>query len=406
VWTAYNDPGGIAFSTDGGGRWESANTGLRNPNVTCLAFNSQGTLFAGTSQGGGIPYTSSMGDTWVRSDPVTSDWINALVVTRDDFVLASGSAAFYKSTNDGQSWYPVAFPGSNLPVNSFALNPDGHIFAASHHALMHSADDGDTWVPLLQSALNNYSVVCDQSGWVFVGSDSGIIRSTNHGVNWDGINNGLSNRSIRVLAVTPDAQLFAGTWGEGVYRSTNRGDTWEETSFGLTGTNILSLAVNSRGHVFAGVSGGGVCRTTNDGITWEAINSGLTFINNTRALAVSPTGHIVAGTFARGVFRSLESTTSVDGSDDPLPARFDVAQNFPNPFNSTTTIQYRLSRETHVVLKVFDLVGKEVATIIRAVELPGDRSVLFDASGLSTGVYFYRLQAGSHSQTRKLVVIR
>jgi photosystem II stability/assembly factor-like uncharacterized protein len=406
LWAAYSNLGGLAFTTDGGVSWQSANTGLRNPNVACLAINSAGTVFAGTSQGGGIPYTPNMGNTWYRSDPITSDWINALTVTHDEHILASGSTAFYESTNAGQTWITVTFPSSNLPVYSFALNPQGHVFAASYQAVLCSSDNGENWVPLFENTQANYSVVCDSNGWIFASSDTGIVRSTDNGTTWLAINSGLSNRSIRAMAVKPDGKLFAGSWGGGVFRSTDRGESWIEANSGLTGTYIQSFAVNRSGHIFVGVSGGGVCRTIDDGITWQAINSGLTFADNTRALAVSPSGHLFAGTFARGVFRSVESTTSVNDLPPSTPSSFELAQNYPNPFNPATTIEYTLSYRAHVGLSVFDLLGREVATLVNTVEQSGRKSLLFDASSLSTGIYFYRLQVNGYTQTRKLLLLK
>lgn len=84
--------------------------------------------------------------------------------------------------------------------------------------------------------------------------------------------------------------------------------------------------------------------------------------------------------------------------------RLDLAQNAPNPFRTRTTIAYELPGATHVTLRIYDALGRAVATLADQVEAPGPRAVAFDASRLPSGIYFYRLEAAGRSETRKLVV--
>jgi len=100
----------------------------------------------------------------------------------------------------------------------------------------------------------------------------------------------------------------------------------------------------------------------------------------------------------------LGSTDVSEG--ETLPRMFFLRQNYPNPFNPSTTISYGISRETHVELKVYDLLGREVAVLVNDIETPGSKTVRFDASGLTAGVYCYRLQAGAFVATKKLLVLK
>ena len=86
--------------------------------------------------------------------------------------------------------------------------------------------------------------------------------------------------------------------------------------------------------------------------------------------------------------------------------RFYLSQNYPNPFNPSTQIRYQISESGRVTLTVFDLLGREVRTLVDEQKQPGTYTVTFDGSGLASGVYFYRLQAGSFTTTRKLVLLR
>jgi subtilisin family serine protease len=88
------------------------------------------------------------------------------------------------------------------------------------------------------------------------------------------------------------------------------------------------------------------------------------------------------------------------------PVAFSLSQNYPNPFNPTTVIDYVLPYTTFVTLEVFDILGRIVRTIVSGEQGFGPHSVRLDGTGLSSGVYFYRLKAGGMVQTRKLMVLR
>jgi hypothetical protein len=90
----------------------------------------------------------------------------------------------------------------------------------------------------------------------------------------------------------------------------------------------------------------------------------------------------------------------------PVPTAFVLHQNYPNPCNPSTTIKYELPRASYVTLTVYDVLGREVATLVNGIEEPGYKSVQWDASGVASGIYFYRLQAGDFVATKKLLLIR
>ena len=89
-----------------------------------------------------------------------------------------------------------------------------------------------------------------------------------------------------------------------------------------------------------------------------------------------------------------------------VPTRFQLEQNYPNPFNPSTTIRYSVAKTSRVTLKVFDLLGREVQTLVQAQQAPGVYNVSFSGQNLATGVYFYRLDAGSFSATKKFVLMK
>jgi len=97
---------------------------------------------------------------------------------------------------------------------------------------------------------------------------------------------------------------------------------------------------------------------------------------------------------------------SVDQTSACMPQSFELYQNYPNPFNPSTTIKFALPKASHVMLKVYDLLGQEVATLVNEPLGPGTYERTFSAEGLASGMYFYRLQTGGFTQTKKLLLLR
>jgi hypothetical protein len=91
---------------------------------------------------------------------------------------------------------------------------------------------------------------------------------------------------------------------------------------------------------------------------------------------------------------------------NPIPISFDLLQNYPNPFNSTTNIKYSISQSSRVVIKVFDILGKEVANLLDRYQQAGSYDVLFQADNLSSGIYFYTLTSGNFTETKKLILLK
>ncbi len=178
---------------------------------------------------------------------------------------------------------------------------------------------------------------------------------------------------------------------------------WVQTN-GPYGGRINCFAVSGT-NLFAGTDGG-VFLSTNNGTSWTAVNTGLT---NTEILSLAVSGtNLFAGTYGGGVWRRplAEMITSVERASADLPTHFSLEQNYPNPFNPTTTIAFSLPVTAFVSLKVFDALGREQAVLVAEELAPGMYAHQLDATGLASGVYFYRLQAGAFVETKKLVLLR
>ena len=101
-----------------------------------------------------------------------------------------------------------------------------------------------------------------------------------------------------------------------------------------------------------------------------------------------------------------EQTVIVEEKSKLLPGSFSLSQNYPNPFNPTTNFEFRIPDFGLVTLKVYDALGREVATVVNKVLPAGKHQYKWDASGLTSGIYFYRIKTGSYSSTKKMVLLR
>jgi hypothetical protein len=123
---------------------------------------------------------------------------------------------------------------------------------------------------------------------------------------------------------------------------------------------------------------------------------------------------VTGETMLSGILIEPAGVTSAGTSESDLPLVFELSQNYPNPFNPSTTIGYQLPAAGPVMLKVYDLLGREVATVVDEVQEPGKHAVTFDAgagsggngNSLASGVYFFRLRAGEYTRTRTMLLVR
>ncbi|HXG37837.1 MAG TPA: T9SS type A sorting domain-containing protein [Bacteroidota bacterium] len=294
---------------------------------------------------------------------------------------------------------------------SFFTSKGDTIFASDGfwcRGVFRSTDAGASWSQQVNSPSCANGLTITSTGYVFAATGtSGVYRSTDWGANWTPVNSGLTNFNCSPIVTNTAGYIFVGTVGGGVFRSTNQGGSWSQVNNGLPSLNISALGVNSSGHIFAGVyPSGGIFRSTNNGDTWTVLNAGIIdSVRNVVAILQTPAGYLwisVSGL----VYRSINPLVSVRQEAREVPVSFWLGQNYPNPFNPNTTVQFALPSSSSVSLKVFDSIGREVATILDDRLSAGRYKVEWNAQPFASGTYFYRLQAGSFVETKKLVVLR
>jgi len=292
-------------------------------------------------------------------------------------------------------------------VSHLISNTNGDVLALTSLGILRSNDHGNSWIKINTGFQG--TVLClavNKNANIFAGTNDGsILRSNDNGQSWRVVGVVLNNTPIRCLTISQNGYFYAGTDGRGVLRSIDDGQNWTHVNAGLTNTNVLSLTIDSHRHLFAGTYLGGVFRSVNHGENWVPFNAGLTD-SIVFALAVDSSGYVFAGTSQQGIFRSVLPTTSVREIVRTAQISLSLEQNYPNPFNPVTTIEFSLPRSDYVMLKVYNTLGEEVAPLVKQNFAAGTHQVVWDAKGMPSGIYFYRLQAGDFVQTRKLVLVR
>jgi hypothetical protein len=154
--------------------------------------------------------------------------------------------------------------------------------------------------------------------------------------------------------------------------------------------------------MYAGTRGYWVYRSTNGGENWELVNSGMGEDKYVLSLLVTNAGFLFAGLDYYGMYRSVNKVTDVK-DELQSPEKFYLFQNFPNPFNPSTSIQYAIGSRQFVQLKVYDILGNEIATLVNEYKPAGTYEVEFDGSNFSSGVYLYILRVAEQQFTGKMV---
>ncbi|MFI5236944.1 MAG: T9SS type A sorting domain-containing protein [Ignavibacteriales bacterium] len=280
------------------------------------------------------------------------------------------------------------------------------------------------WVPGRRlGTLTTMAVAPANSNVIYVGTDdSHIWVSTDNGTSWTEISDGLPERWVTRVAVDPVNESIVYATFNGlkwkdpeshVFRSTDKGTTWTDISSNLPDAPVNAFAVDpvepSRIYVGSDV---GMYVSFNSGQSWLVLGEGLPILPIGDIEIHPTTRELVAGTYGRSMYKiDLDLVPTLVETTEPIVSNFRLEQNFPNPFNPSTKIKFTIpenvrSEKQEVILKVYDVLGNEIATLINEEKLPGTYEILFNANSLTSGVYFYKVQAGDLTETKKMVLLK
>jgi len=398
---------GIIKSTDDGETWEDINSGIINSRIAAFAVKDE-YLFA-ASQGSINKFfrTSDYGDTWEPVDsglPIDKQVTSAAI--KDNYIFAA-AGTIYSSTNNGTSWESS---GSGIPAdnNTLSVYADGDNIFAGGKMVYKSSDNGLTW-NTSNTGMPNFATVYEfaRSGNnILAVTGYGIYLSNDGGNSWLVSNNGIASYYGTKGIIVHGGEVFIGNeLFPDVYKSTDNGANWTKAS-NVPGQAVTSFASNGT-TLFSGVINNGVYSSSNSGTSWTNIRTGLPQPGIVYYKLAIKDNYIFCGTDVAGVWRRpLSEITSVDLTNNSIPEEYSLSQNYPNPFNPTTNFEFGIANSGLVTVKIYDILGNEIAVLVNEEKEPGLYNVTFNASDLSSGVYMYKLTANNYSAVKKLVLLK
>lgn len=328
------------------------------------------------SDGGTSPWSDAVDP---LPDPAP-DGLCGISVVSDSVVYATGricgTPRLMKSTDRGTTWSTIDLSSSiDRLIDTYFITPDagfvvggvGEIDAVAQGRVLYTWDGGATWdIRHTTESIGHWcwkiSFPSLNTGYVSLetfhtGITSYFLKTTNGGVTWE-------------------ENLLVGGYRE-------QGIGFATTEIGWAGGSILTYG------------------TTDGGLTWSQDNFGSN-INRFRMLNDS-----LGFAIGKRVYKySYEPATTVQEPDALLPEAYTLNQNYPNPFNPSTTISFKIPDAVPVLLQVYNIMGHHIATLIDGQREAGTHVVNFDASDLAAGVYYYRLEAGTFIDSRRMMYLK
>ena len=416
---------------DGGG-WEQKVAGMCNtwivdiaddPITGMLYVATQHTLLLRSSDGGASWQNASKGIS-VHETPT------GLAVNSEGSVYLSTYQGVYKSTDQGDDWTSVL---ESTTVTAINCNAQDDVFAGSGDRMYRSTDGGSNWTVASLMSVQNIADIAFDVATVYAACGTpggfgsrGVYRSTDNGSTFAAFNSGLTDLNVTCIAVgAPDGgsaaptscRITLGTKGSGTWNLD--GEDWSQDPVEPAGLvadidkRIVSDALKQ-----LRVDRKRVMRRPNPSTCdWQSLGVPSTpkadfrkcrHVKHRRFAgggSGEPEVGYLIGTVGYGIFQQTPDIPT----DVPQSATFPrsvLVQNDPNPFERRTVIEFEVGSAGIVTLAVFDAAGREVAELVDGWKDAGRHTVSWDATGLTSGVYFSRLSTAGSEQSRRLVLIR
>jgi hypothetical protein len=367
---------------------------------------------------------------WEQTSGPEGGLVKALVTSTSGVFAATYGGGMFRSS-DGTKWIACSNPAKRRDSE-----------AARGNGAYRSADTGRSWNLVIGLSGQNVRALLVNDSCIFAATaQGGLYRSTDGGISWGAPDAAPPVSSWYCLLSVPP-RVYAGTAG-GAFVSDDNGRTWASLNNGLPRNMISSLATDGS-WIFAGLESSGVFGIPRSGTEWQDLEAGLPALP-VRALVLRG-DTLFAGLSANGVWRrSVAAYLHGDAVQEHpgMPQEFALSQNYPNPFNPLTIIKYTVGGASpvsaaggdrdspsvqgmdrrgqgpgtrNVKLKVYDLLGREVAILVNEEKAPGSYEVRFSGEGgsasggdgrrLSSGVYIYRLSCGSFVQSKTMLLLK
>ena len=401
---------GILHSQD---FWEK--TSFPNDNsslysVYSMTTNSNDDILAGTYAKGVFKSTDE-GLTWTESG-LTNQWVVSFTKSSSGNIYAASigsnlGSGVYKSADDGISWTRVweSLTGMNcVYTDQYDNIYVGLNFSSDQSGIYRTIDSGESWQKIFDLTENVYAIARLANGRIIAAGYGKVFYSDNEGESWSTTTEGLVSFTPSDFVVNPSGEVFLATEGYGIYKSSDNGASWVNKTG--AGSEYSCLILNDDGSMYAGTRGNWVYRSINNGDNWELINSGMNQDKYILSLLTTKSGYVFAGMDYYGLYRSVNKIITDIKEADMKPVHYSLNQNYPNPFNPITSIGYSIPNAGFISLSIYDALGSEVAVLDDGFRSAGNYSHTFDASDLSSGIYFYSIRSGNFVETKKMIFLK
>jgi photosystem II stability/assembly factor-like uncharacterized protein len=388
--------------------WYPLSPGFSNTIRAVFFINSQTGWFVGDN--GTIKKSINGGLNWgTQTSGADAHQTGICFVNSTTGYICEYWTGILKTTNSGTDWLwrPLAQFGNTFNYISFA-NPSIGWTIGNQGIIYKTTNAGDNWFQQTSGTTNDLHtiILLDQNtGWI-VGNGGKILKTINGGSSWTNQNSGSSSSLYSLYFFDALTGYACGTGGTLLYTN-DGGGTWYHSNSGVTfQLNSIVFVNQNTGWMVGNASSGNVIKTTNGGLNWFAQNSNTSqgllnvfFVDANTGFAVGNNGAIIKTTTGGNI-------TNINIVSTKIPSEYSLSQNYPNPFNPTTVISFRLPVDGQISLNIFDMLGREISTLVNEKLAPGTYTVDWNASGYSSGVYFYSLQTVGYSDTKKMLLIR
>jgi len=410
----FGERGNIYKSTSNGNDWESKLSGERN-NLKDIVFvdNENGYIIGSY---GLILKTVDGGKNWEKMDSVTNESLNGLYfINRLNGWIVGSNSILLRSINGGQSWQIDTIPGCNDLYSIFFLTNDIGWAAGENNKILKSLDGGETWdiqqINASQSFnINSLSILDKNIGYAcgfyytYLTPKGIVLKTTNGGLNWDSVKTDNSHfNSVLFL------DQFNG-WVVGssrTFHTTNGGNSWITPDIG--GGNDIFFSNNLNGIKIESLGYKSNIRITKDGgETWSLPQ--IVTDNDLYSAYADLNNFWTVGSNGTILFSNSPIITEAIriNYNSKYQNQYCQLQNYPNPFNPSTKISWQVPVSGWQTLKVYDILGNEVATLVNEYRDAGSYNEEFTINNLqlSSGVYFYQLRVGDFVETKKMILLK
>ncbi|MCX6165122.1 MAG: YCF48-related protein, partial [Ignavibacteriae bacterium] len=373
-------------------QWEVQFTGYVNT-LQGVTFYGNTNIGIAVGEQGRILKTDDGGYYWYSVNLTIGTFFKPIRFLNQTTLFTGGYLGYMaRSTNAGESWTQVSSP-TTMQINGISFVNANTGFITGYSGLLMKTINGGlnwtiTWLPYTMLDIHMF----DASTGIVCGSGGNILKTTNGGVNWTPrYANPPQSFDLNGMAfLNATTGVIVGNSGT-ILKTTNAGNTWRlADTIHLTYNTLFRAAYPSADRITC-VGGAGTILTSIDGgASWTQQDAGTTailygvhFRDANYGCAVGEGGVILTTTDGGAVF--------VNTISSEIPDKYSLSQNYPNPFNPISKIKYQISKTGFVKLNVFDINGKEVSTLVNENQKPGTYEATFDGSGLTSGVYFYKL---------------